>query len=76
MGPIATAAARSSLANATSQSDLRTSCRAAYSVRQECSAGRQSPLNPDTHDCRSSDQAGRCCVHRRGRGRDGRREGA
>ena len=37
--------------------------------------GRQSPLNPDAHDCRSSDRAGRCCVHRLGRGRGGRREG-
>jgi len=62
-------------ANATSQSDLRTSCLAAHSVRQVGSAGRQSPLNPDTHDCRSSDRTGRCCVHRRGRGRGGRREG-
>ena len=63
-------------ANATSQSDLRTSCRAARSVRRVGSAGRQSPLNPDAHDCRSSDRAGRCCVHRLGRGRGGRREGA
>ena len=63
-------------ANATSQSDLRTSCLAEHSVRQVGSAGRQSPLNPDTHDCRSSDRTGRCCVHRRGRGRGGRREGA
>ena len=62
-------------ANATSQSDLRTSCRAARSVRQAGSAGRQSPLNPDTHGCRSSDRAGLCCVHRLGRGRGGRREG-
>ena len=44
-------------------------------VRQVGSAGRQSPLNPDTHGCRSSDRAGRCCVHRPGRGRGGRREG-
>lgn len=29
----------------------------------------------DAHNCRSSDRAGRCCVHRLGRGRGGRREG-
>ena len=29
----------------------------------------------DAHGCRSSDRAGRCCVHRLGRGRGGRREG-
>ena len=61
-------------ANATSQSGLRTSCLAAHSVRRVGSAGRQSPLNPDAHDCRSSDRAGLCCVHRLGRGRGGRRE--
>ena len=43
-------------------------------VRQVGSAGRQSPLNPDTHGCRSSDRAGLCCVHRLGRGCGGRRE--
>ena len=57
-----------------SQGDLRTSCRAAHSVRQAASTGRQIPLNPDTHGCRSSDRAGLCCVHRLGRGRGGRRE--
>ena len=62
-------------ANATSQGDLRTFCRAAHSVRQTASTGRQSLLNPDTHGCRSSDRAGLCCVHRLGRGRGGRREG-
>ena len=62
-------------ASATSQGDLRTSCLAAHSVRQVGSADRQSPLNPDAHGCRSSDRAGRCCVHRPGRGRSGRREG-
>ena len=71
-----TAAARSSLVNATSQGDLRASCRAAHSVRQVGSTGRQSPLNPNAHDCRSSDRAGRCCVHRLERGRGGRREDA
>ena len=60
--------------NATSQSDLRTSCRAAHSVRRVGSAGRQSPLNPNAHGCRSSDRAGLCCVHRLGCGRGGRRE--
>lgn len=58
----------------TGQGDLRTSCLAARSVRLVGSAGRQSPLNPDAHGCRSSDRAGRCCVHRLGRGRGGRRE--
>jgi len=62
-------------ANAISQGDLRTFCRAAHSVRQAASTGRQSPLNPNAHGCRSSDRTGRCCVHRRGRGRGGRREG-
>ena len=61
-------------ANATSQDDLRTSRLAAHSVRRVGSADRQSPLNPDTHGCRSSDRAGLCCVHRLGRGRGGRRE--
>lgn len=69
-----TTTARSSPVNATSQGDLRTSCLAAYSVRRLGSAGRQSPLNPDAQGCRSSDRAGRCCVHRLARGRGGRRE--
>ena len=33
-------------------------------------------MEPNAHDCRSSDRAGLCCVHRPGRGRGGRREGA
>ena len=41
---------------------------------QECSeCGRR--MESIAHDCRSSDRPGRCCVHRLGRGRGGRREG-
>ena len=46
----------------------------ATSGRNDAACGRG--MEPIAHGCRSSDRAGRCCVHRPGRGRGGRREDA
>ena len=46
----------------------------ATSEQESSECGRR--MGPNAHGCRSSDRAGRCCVHRLGRGRGGRREGA
>ena len=45
----------------------------ATSEQESSECGRR--MEPDAHGCRSSHRAGRCCVHRLGRGRGGRREG-